>query len=111
MPSIFDNLDTAGAEALMLVMGETITYYPQAGGSRSIEGIVDRDVVADIPGGRTPAARIMVRNSVTLGVTSAEFDRGGDEIGYPVNIGAAASRRGAKEMPSQTAGMILLEVL
>jgi hypothetical protein len=108
--SIFDGLDNQGAEALMAVHGEPVTYYPQAGGSRSITAIVDRDQIQSVPGGSSPAARIMVRNDVTLGITSAEFDRGGDRIGFPINIGGAADIRPAKQMPAQTAGMIVLEV-
>lgn len=112
--SIFDGLDIAAAEALMAVMAEPITYYPQAGGSRpDIDAIVERLQVGDIPGGSTPMARIMVRNDATLGITSAEFDRGGDRIGFPVNIGEAEADppRPVKQMPAQLAGMILMEVL
>lgn len=109
--SIFDGLDQAAAESLMQVMAEDITYLPAGGGSRSIEGIVERLQVGEIPGGASPMARIMVRNDATLGITSAEFDRGGDRIGFPVNIGETAANRPVKQMPGQLAGMIILEVL
>jgi hypothetical protein len=111
MASIFDGLDNQGAESLMQVHGEPVVYLPLGGGSRSIQAIVDRGEVENISGGRTPATRIMVRNDATLGITSAEFDRGGDRITFSVNIGATATNRPAKQMPSQTAGMIILEVL
>lgn len=111
MASIFDGLDNQGAEALMQVHSETVTYLPLGGGSRSIQAIVDRGQVENIPGGMTPATRIMVRNDVTLGISSAEFDRGGDRITFSANIGDVATNRPAKQMPNQTAGMIVLEAL
>ena len=111
MASIFDGIDEAAAEVLMMVMAEPVTYYPAAGGSRSIEAIVERNAVGEVSGGNTPMGRMMVRNSATIGISSAEFDRGGDQIGYPVNLGESASSRPVKQMPSQTTGMIILEAL
>ncbi len=109
--SIFDGIDTAAAVVLLATFAETVTYYPEGGGSREIQAAVERGVVSDIAGGRTPMAMMLVTNDATLGITSAELDRGGDRIAYPVNIGEDATIRPAKQMPSQTAGMIILEVL
>lgn len=108
--SIFDGIDEAAAVVLLATFSETVTYYPQGGGSREIQAAVDRGVVSDIPGGRTPMAMMLITNDATLGITSAELDRGGDRIGYPVNIGEDATIRPIKQMPSQTTGMIILEV-
>lgn len=109
--SIFDGIDTAAAAVLLATFAETVTYYPQGGGTREIQVVIERGVVSDISGGRTPMAIMLVTNDATLGITSAEFDRGGDSISYPVNIGESPKIRPVKEMPSQTVGMILLEVL
>lgn len=109
--SLFDGIDEAAAVALMETFGETVTYYPQGGGSREIQAAVERGVVSEIAGGRTPMAMMLITNDATLGITSAELDRGGDRIGYPVNIGEDPKIRKVKEMPSQTTGMIILEVL
>ena len=109
--SIFDGIDQAAAVVIIKTMGETVTYYPQGGGSREIQAAVERVVVSEIAGGRTPMAMMLITNDVTRGITSAELDRGGDRIGYPVNIGEDATIRPIKQMPSQTTGMIILEVL
>lgn len=109
--SIFDGIDTAAAAVLLTTFAETVTYRPQGGGTREIQAVVERGVVSEIAGGRTPMAVMLVTNDVVLGITSAELDRGGDRISYPVNIGASPTIRPVKEMPSQTTGMILLEVL
>ena len=111
MASIFDGIDTAAAVVLLATFAETVTYYPQGGGTRVIEAVVERDAVEEIPGGHTSRAMMLITNDDTLGITSAELDRGGDRIGYPVNIGEDAKIRPIKQMPSQTAGMIIVEGL
>lgn len=111
MSSIMDIADIAAAEVLLAIEGETITYYPLGGGSREIQAVVQRNGIVEVAGGKSPMAMVMTLNDATDGITSAEIDRGGDEIDYPVNIGEATARRKVKEMPSQTAGMIILEVL
>lgn len=111
MSSIMDVADIAAAEVLLAIEGETVTYYPLGGASRDIQAVVERKGVVEVPGGKSPMAMVMTLNDATDGITSAEMDRGGDGIGYPVNIGEVASRREITEMPSQTAGMIILEVI
>lgn len=109
--SIFDGIDQDAAVVIIATMGETVTFYPKGGGSREIQAAIDRGVISEIAGGRTPMAMMLITNDATLGITSAELDRGGDRIGYPVNIGEDPKIRPVKEMPSQTVGMIILEVL
>ncbi len=79
-----------GIDEALEVSGETITYKPGGIGSRSIVGIVDRfppAAATPAPQGRTPKAIVVVKNSNTEGISSAEIDTGLDKISYPVRIG------------------------
>lgn len=96
-------------------MGETITYYPSGGSSRSITGAVVRNPVTEIdaaPGPiNAPFAHIQVIDDSTLGIASDEINTGADEIGYKINIGdAAVSQRPIAKIVSRTGGMMTLEV-
>lgn len=109
----FDEAIYEDADIFLSTFGVQITYYPRSGGSRSIIGIVDQDLVSGVsgfPGANTPFARIAVKNSVTDGIASNEVDTGGDKIGYSVRVGQTAQQRRISRVLSQDYGMVTLEV-
>ena len=94
---------------------ETVTYYPHryrsaARDPRSIKAVVIRNQVSVF----TPDEQVMVEfevrvaNSVTLGITSAELDTGGDEISLAERIGDTPRRRSIQYMTEHDAGMLVL---
>lgn len=104
-----------GAESLLDVLGEPVTYKPAGGGTRSITAVVDRDTpTAPTPSGMRgrPKASIQVtvRNSDSLGISMSELDLGGDKITLPVKVGQASTDRPINSLISQAFGMLVLEV-
>ena len=93
--------------------GETITYYPKAGGSREITGIVTRLQAAELDGapyGHSPKITIHVANDATIGISSAEIDTGGDEIKCSIRIGETAANRRITKILNMDPGMMELEL-
>lgn len=109
--NIMDTADRDGVEALLAVHGTEILYHPGGGdGQRAIDAVLEYRPLEDIPGGKAPLIAIHTRNTAERGISSAEFDRGLDEITIPVNIDEDPERRRLISMPSQTKGMVKLEV-
>lgn len=109
--SIMDAADREGVEALLGVDGTEILYHPGGGDDqRAIDAVLVREPIDDIPGGKTRVVEIWTRNTATRGISSTEFDKGLDEATIPVNIDEDPQRRRLVRMPSQTTGMIKLEV-
>lgn len=109
--NIFDTTNRDSSEVLLTAMGTEILYHPGGGNDqRAIDAILQYGPLEDIPGGKAPLIGIMTRNTAVRGVSSAEFDRGLDEITIEVNIDEDPTRRRLTWMRSQDKGMIQLEV-
>lgn len=107
----FDTIDRNAAEVLLEANGTEILYHPGGGNDqRAIDAILQYGPLEDIEGGKAPLIGIMTRNTAVRGISSAEFDRGLDEITIEVNIDEDPTRRRLTWMGSQTKGMIQLEV-
>lgn len=116
MVSVFDSQFAANAfPGLLDTFGESITYYPGAGGSRSIVGIINRDPPELIDGSGNsikPKATIQVTNSATLGISSRELDTGRDEISFMLKVGdSIATRLSVSALLSSGGGVTVLVVL
>lgn len=90
---------------------EAVTYVPSSGSTRSINAVVIRQTVAQVPEGGfdTPVFEVHVANSATLGVSSAELNVGADAISIPVRIGDTATARTIVRLIDHDAGMLVLE--
>ncbi len=109
--NIFDVEDRGSAEALLSTNGTEILYHPGGGDDqRAIDAILQYEPIEGSPGGRGPVISIMTRNTADRGISSNEFDRGGDEITIETNIDDPTMRRRLVNMPVQSKGMITLEV-
>ena len=106
-------VDLYGGDTAMLTdVGETLTYRPRAGGTRSITGIIERDppeTLPQSPRGIAESMTIHVVNSATTGISSGEIDTGGDKIDVPVRFGETAKTRTIIGF-EHDAGMLRLEV-
>ena len=116
MPTVFDShFAAAGFPMLLSQFGESITYWPRAGGSRPIEAIVEREppAVYDASGNAVmPRAVIRVFNSCRSGISSREVNSGGDEIEMMLNIGDQLPKRmSIMVMQSQDSGVTSLAVM
>lgn len=116
MATVFDSLFAqAGFPMLLSQFGESITYLPYGGGSRSITAIVDREPPAILDAaGNTVLPQFIVRvyNSATTGISSTELDKGKDELQFPKKVGAATdSTFSIGHLISQDAGVVQLAVI
>lgn len=116
MPTVFDShFASAGFPMLLAQFGESITYWPRGGGSRSINAIVDREppAIYDASGNAVmPKAVIRVNNSCRSGISSREVDNGGDEVEMPLNIGDQLPKRmSVMVMTAQDSGVTVLAVM
>lgn len=104
-----------GAESLLDVLGEPVTYKPSGGSNRSIVAYIDRPTpAAPSPSGMRGRPKVntevTVRNSSTLGISISELNLGGDKIALPTKVGQASTDRPIKSLVSQAFGMLVLEV-
>lgn len=92
--------------------GESVTYKPASGGSRSIYANVTRNLSEEIVDGvavRMPKFTIEVANSATTGISITEINFGGDKVNLAYTKGGtAADHPIVGEVLSQDAGMIRL---
>lgn len=91
---------------------EAVTYYPRSGSSRSINAVVLREQIATLAeDGDTvaPVWQIHVANDATSGISSAELNLGGDQLGFPPRDGKDAERRTITQLLTQDVGMIVVE--
>ncbi len=79
---------------------------------RVIDAIVDRNPIAPTVAG-VPAAQafVWVDNDEITGISSAEIDRGGDQIEFAVVIGQTAKRRTINRIERQTTGFLKLGIV
>lgn len=104
-------IDTA--PEFLSTFGETVTYYPKAGGSREITAVVTRGQPAELDGaphGHADRLTIQVANDATTGISSDEVDTGGDEVKLARRIGETAANKRITKLISQDAGMMELEL-
>jgi hypothetical protein len=112
--SLFDTQFALSAvPGLQTYFGETITYKPRAGGSRTIAGLVDRtdrSVFEGIDRGTAPTFVITVPNSVTTGILSTEIDTGGDRITVAARYGGTAVDRRITRIADTNGSSVTFEV-
>ena len=91
---------------------EAIVYYPRAGGSRTINVIIDRDPPDVYVAGNyvTPRFMVDVSDHATDGVLRSDVDTGGDEAEVTAETGDVSATRVTviKVMESDINGMIKL---
>lgn len=100
-----------GARGLLYQFGESITYYPVAGGSRIITGMVLREeltVVGELGDVQSQSIVVRVLNDSTNGISSTEIETGGDEIGVALRLGEAAERRAIVRVQADSTGFLRL---
>jgi hypothetical protein len=114
MTTVFDRQFAASAfPGLLAQYGEPITYYPAAGGKRTLTAIVDRDPPAILDGSGNavmPSATIRVQNSNRCGIWSKTVNVGTDEIEMPRRIGEAPTRMSLMVLMSQDSGVTQLAI-
>ncbi len=110
--SVLDGLLAGEADTFLANFGESITYYPKGGSSRSIVGVVDRNPVSGVngvPHGNTSKFVILVKNAAADGISSSEVDTL-DKIGFPNRIGRTAIQKRIQEIQWHDYGMLYLGV-
>jgi len=92
---------------------ETVVYRPVGGDSRQIQAVVDRDAPAEAAGNNATGLplRLTVLNDGSLGVSSAELDRGGDGFDVPELPGRATARRLVVRVESADDDWLMLAVI
>jgi hypothetical protein len=110
----FDAAVIGTQDATLEIMGRTISYLPLVGGSRSIKAVIDYmpvEALPGIPAANSPKVTITVANDATKGISTAEFDSGGDmvNIPWPHQYSAKQNRRIVQKL-MEDAGMVTYEV-
>jgi len=113
MANEFDQALIDSTDDFLTTFGESVTYWPNGGGSREITAVVSRDRPDDLDGaphGQAPRLTITVANDDTKGISSSEVDTGGDKVALQVKIGESTQQRRITKILSQDAGMMKLEL-
>ena len=113
MPSVFDTrFARSGFVRLLRHHGETVTYLPAAGGSRSLTAIIDREppTIYDASGNAVTAEfMVRVHNDSTIGISASELDTGGDGIELLEHSSDTTPvRKTILKMVSQDGGVVVL---
>lgn len=85
--------DRSGMPKLVRQFGEPVTYRPAAGGTRSIDAMVERrsvEIMAELGEVSSNTMIVRVENDATNGITTAEIDTGGDLLDVPLRSGETA---------------------
>lgn len=108
----FDTALASDASIFLDAFGEDIVYLPIGGGSRSIRAVVTRERPAQFTTSRakTPKLIIHVANNSTIGISSTEIDKGGDQVTVAVRLGETAQNKRITKIIGQDAGMLKLEI-
>jgi len=69
---------------------EAVIYTKPDGSTRAIRGWVNRTPPEQYQGQAMPLAEVLVANSSTKGISSAEIDFGGDTIAVALDLGKPA---------------------
>lgn len=116
MATVFDShFAAAGFPQLIDNFGESITYYPNGGGARPIQAIVDREPPAIMDAaGNAVVPRFIVRvfNSCRSGIASNEIDTGKDELQFAAKVGEVVGKRHSiGQIISQDSGVLQISVI
>jgi hypothetical protein len=109
MTTFSDEFEADCGDDLLDEFGETVTYRPRGGGTRSITGIVITNPLGEVGSIQdAPAVRIHIRvlNDSTLGISGAELNLGGDKIDAPLRDGGTATTLAIKELVSDNGGFL-----
>ncbi len=113
--SLFDTQFASSAvPGLQAYFGESLTYKPRAGGSRSITGMVDRtdrNLMDGTDRATIPSFVITVANLVTTGILSTEINTGGDVITVAVRDGGTAVDRRIVKVLETNGSSVTFEVM
>jgi hypothetical protein len=109
--------DMLAADAAIFVnadeFGEAVVYVPRNGATRSISAQVQREVPEgdeQLQGTITPSLFVTVRNSNSIGISSAEVNTGGDKVRLAQRVGGATKDCPIIEVVSQDPGMMKLRL-
>jgi hypothetical protein len=114
MPSLFDRrFKLVGFPLLLNQYGESITYWPLSGDSRSINAIINRSPleVYDAAGGTVVLYPMSIRvyADSTTGISPSELNTGGDEIELLERVDdTETTRKTVMVLQSQTSGVLTL---
>jgi len=110
----FDAANIASVDSYLDMFGKIYDFLPRSGGSRAIKMIVDYGQIAALPG--MPAANsgtvtTTVANDATKGISTAEFDSGGDKVNIPwPREYSAKQNRNIVRVISEDAGFVTYEI-
>ena len=113
LDNTFDDQTETDASVFLDTFGETVTYYPSGGGTRSIDAVVSRDPIGRLDGaphGKTQHIVVSVANDSSIGISSSEIDTGKDKIELVYRIGETAQQRVITKIVSIDHGMMHLEL-
>jgi len=114
MSDIFDEtLKSASAAFFLLPGAEKILYRPRTGAVRLIDAVITRNEAEQLPAvrmGSLPRFEVLVRNDSAKGISSDDFDGGGDKVDLAERIGEPPRTLRAGEIINQDAGMMLIAV-
>lgn len=100
----------AAADDILGVLSQvTIVYLPKAGGSRTIQGLIEYlgpSLMAGVAGGSRPRMELLVRNDTTYGISSREIDTGGDKVQIPLRRGRSVRTVRIVELLAQDRAML-----
>ena len=110
----FDAAIVGTQDATLEIMGRTIRYLPLGGISRSIKAVIDYMPIETMPGmtaANSSKATITVANDATKGISTGEFDSGGDMVNmpWPHQYSAKQNRRIVKKV-NEDSGMATYEI-
>lgn len=113
MPSAFDKrFASSSFPRLKGHFGEPVIYYPLAGGTLSIDAIVERDPPAfyDAAGNVVlPSFTIRIDNNCKTGRLASDVNTGGDEVDLIAEIGdSKPTRTTVLKIMSQDSGVVVL---
>lgn len=116
MTTVFDShFAAAGFPMLLDNFGESVVFFPNGGGRRSVLAIIERNppAIFDASGNAVlPTATIRVYNSCRSGISSQEINIGKDEIEFVLKIGQALPKRFSfMTLMSQDAGVCQFAVV
>jgi hypothetical protein len=112
--SVFDEqFASCAVPGLQDYFGETLTYKPRAGGSRTITGMVDRtdrNLLDGTDRAMSASFLITVANLVTTGILSTEIKVGGDMITVADRYGGTARDRAITKVLETNGSSVTFEV-
>ena len=112
--SVFDEqFASCAVPGLQDYFGESLTYKPRAGGSRTITGMVDRvdrNLLDGTDRANVPSFTITVANLVTTGILATEINTGGDVITVATRYGGTGVDRKITKVLETNGSSVTFEV-